>query len=345
MSAKFFLGIDVSKKTLSALLTGTDGKALWSGKTVPNNEAGFGKLVENVKKTALRKAKCNDYNIAVGMESTGVYGENLAYYLSDNNDGGRIVVYELNPYAVKAFRDSLMGQNKNDAADAAAIAAYLPMAIARGQITPWVAPAMEVRQLKELSRRRGELIALLTEETNRLEKLENAHAPYAPVTENVESHVGYLEDSIKAIEEEIERLIDKNDRLRHDVELLRSIPGIGPVNSVTVTSEIGDITRFSSVKKLVSFVGVAPVEHTSGTSVYRHPKISRCGSTRVRSNLYMAALVASQVNPVIRGFYERLLEKGKNKKLALTACVRKLLHIIWGVLKNRRKFDQCYALK
>lgn len=328
MSVRFFLGIDVAKKTLSAVLTDQGGKSQWSSKSVPNNESGFNKLMESVKKTARRKSGGDSYSISAGMEATGVYGEKLAYYLNDNNDGGRISVYELNPYAVKAFRDSIMGQNKNDGVDAKVIAAYMSVAIARRQITPWVAPSREARQLKELSRRRSELSAFLTEESNRLEKLMNTHEPSALINESLCGHISYIKEAIKAIEQEIECLIDKNDDLRGDIELLRSIPGVGQVSSVTVKGEIGDITRFSGVKGLVSFVGVAPREYTSGTSVHRHPGIGRRGNVRMRAHLYMASLVASQVNPIIREFYNRLLKKGKSKKLALIACVRKLLHII-----------------
>ena len=109
--------------------------------------------------------------------------------------------------------------------------------------------------------------------------------------------------------------------------------------------ESDGLINFASVKGLVSFVGIAPREHTSGTSVFKRSKISRRGNTRIRHHLYMATLVAARVNPVIKEFYERLLNRGKCKKLALVACMRKMLHIIWGVMKNRKRFDPCYSPK
>jgi len=133
--------------------------------------------------------------------------------------------------------------------------------------------------------------------------------------------------------------------MREDIELLRSIPGIGEVTSVTLQGESDGLNNFKSVKGLVSFVGIAPSEHTSGTSVHKRPKISRRGNARIRHHLYMATMRATQVNPVIKEFYERLLNRGKCKKLALVACMRKMLHIIWGVMKHRKSFDPCYALK
>ncbi|MFA7366533.1 MAG: transposase, partial [Synergistaceae bacterium] len=89
----------------------------------------------------------------------------------------------------------------------------------------------------------------------------------------------------------------------------------------------------------------APREHSSGTSVFKKSKISRRGNSRIRHHLYMATLAAARVNPVIKEVYERLLHRGTCKKLAFVACMRKMLHIIWGVMKNRKHFDPCYSLK
>ena len=323
MSLMFFLGVDVSKKTLSVVLTDHKDKTLWSNKSIPNDETGFKKLVETVIKNASKKAGKEEYSIAAGMESTGVYGERLAYYLNGNSHNGRIVTYVLNPAAVRAFGNSVMAPNKNDSADAQLIASYLSMAVTKEQISPWKAPSPEGRALRELSSRREELTDLHASECNRLEKLECMQAP----------------------PEEIEEHIDDDPCMSEDIELLRSIPGIGDVTSVTLQGESDGLINFASVKGLVSFVGIAPREHTSGTSVFKKSKISRRGNSRIRHRLYMATLVAARVNPVIKEFYERLLNRGKCKKLALVACMRKMLHIIWGVMKNRKRFDPCYSLK
>ena len=346
MSLMFFLGVDVSKKTLSVVLTDHKDKTLWSNKSISNDEIGFKKLVETVIKNVSKKAAGKEeYSIAAGMEATGVYGERLAYYLNGNSHNGRIITYVLNPAAVRAFGNSVMAPNKNDSADAQLIASYLSMAITKGQISPWKAPSPEGRALKELSRRRDELIGLLDSEYNRLEKLECMQEPSEAIIENVNEHICYLKDSIRSLEKEIEDHIDDDPRMRDDIELMRSIPGIGEVTSVTLQGESDGLSNFTSVKGLVSFVGIAPSEHTSGTSVHRRSKISRRGNARIRHHLYMATLVATRVNPVIKEFYERLLNRGKCKKLALVACMRKMLHIIWGVIKTRKSFDPCYSLK
>ena len=345
MSLMFFLGVDVSKKTLSVVLTDHKDKTLWSNKSIPNDETGFKKLVETVIKNVSKKAGNEEYSIAAGMEATGVYGERLAYYLNGNSHNGRIVTYVLNPAAVRAFGNSVMAPNKNDSADAQLIASYLSMAVTKEQISPWKAPSPEGRALRELSRRREELTELHASECNRLEKLECMQEPPEAIVRNVREHICYLKDSIHILEKEIEEHIDNDPGMREDIELLRSIPGIGEVTSVTLQGESDGLNNFQSVKGLVSFVGIAPSEHTSGTSVFKKSKISRRGNSRIRHHLYMATLVAARVNPVIKEFYERLLNRGKCKKLALVACMRKMLHIIWGVMKNRKRFDPCYSLK
>ena len=345
MSFMFFLGVDVSKKTLSVKLCDQKDKVLWSNASISNDEMGFKRLVNRAIEQASKRSGKKEYSIYAGMESTGVYGERLAYYLDGNSHEGRIITYILNPAAVRAFGNSVASPNKNDSADAYLIASYLSMAVPKGHISPWKAPSPEGRVLRELSRRRDELIGLLMSECNRLEKLESSQEPSWEIVQNVKELVSYLKDSIHSLEKETEEHIDSHSRMREDIELLRSIPGIGEVTSVTLQGESDGLKNFASAKKLVSFVGIAPCEHTSGTSVHKRSKMSRRGNARIRHHLYMATLVATQVNPVIKEFYERLLNRGKCKKLALVACMRKMLHIIWGVMKHRQRFDPCYSLK
>ncbi len=215
----FFLGVDVSKKTLSVVLTDHKDKVFWSNKSIPNDETGFKKLVETVIKNVSKKAGKEEYSIAAGMEATGVYGERLAYYLNGNSHDGRIVTYVLNPAAVRAFGNSVMAPNNNDSADALLIASYLSMAVTKGQISPWKAPSPEGRALRELSRRRDELTGLLASEYNRLEKLECMQEPPEAIVRNVKELISYLEDSVHSLEKEIEEHIDNDPGMREDIEL------------------------------------------------------------------------------------------------------------------------------
>ena len=250
MSLMFFLGVDVSKKTLAVVLRDHKDKILWSNKSIPNDEVGFKKLVETVIKNTSKKAGKEEYSIAAGMESTGVYGERLAYYLNGNSHNGRIVTYVLNPAAVRAFGNSVMAPNKNDSADAQLIASYLSMAVTKEQISPWKAPSPEGRALRELSRRREELTELHASECNRLEKLECMQEPPEAIVRNVKEHICYLEDSIHNLEKEIEEHIDNDPGMREDIELLRSIPGIGDVTSVTLQGESDGLKTSRALRAL-----------------------------------------------------------------------------------------------
>ena len=343
MAALFCLGIDVSKSTLAVTLIGQQEKVIWSNKSIPNTQDGFKKLVEQVLRHAVKKSGGEDFVIAAGMEATGVYGEQLAHFLHGNNHEGRIIPYVLNPAAVKSYSKACMEANKNDPTDARVIASFLSVAIARGQVSPWKAPSEEERTLRALSRRREELVHLLTSEKNRLEKLNNMASPSEEVVKSVEEHIKYLKAAITKIAEDIDDHINAYPTLSRNAELLRSIPGIGEVSTATVLGEAGDISKFEGIKQFTSFVGIAPMEYTSGSSVNKRSRISRRGNTRIRHCLYMATMIAVRINPVLREFYKRLLERGKGKKVALVASMRKLLHLIWGVLKNQRMFEPQYC--
>lgn len=344
MSVTFFLGVDVSKSSLAVALTDQNGKILWSNKSIANTMAGFDKLAQETLKHASKKCSGQDFSIALGMESTGVYGEQLAYFIHDHNPEKRFIPYVLNPMAVKSFAKASLELNKNDSTDARVIASYLSVAVAREQALPWSAPSEEERRLRALSRRRGELIHLLTSEKNRLEKLENMNNPSEEVLKSVKEHIKYLQDAIEALEMDISEHISQHPNLKRNNDLLQSIPGIGDVTSTAIQGEAGDLSQFATVKHFTSFVGLAPVEYSSGSSVKRHSRISKRGNSRIRQYLYMATMIATRSNPVIRSFYERLINRGKCKKVALIACMRKMLHLIWGVLKNQSLFDPEYAV-
>ena len=136
--------------------------------------------------------------------------------------------------------------------------------------------------------------------------------------------------------------------MQEDIELLCSIPGISEVTAINILSEIVDIKRFEKAKNFVGFSGMHPFRKTSGTSVNHRGKLSKHGNNRVRHSLYMATMCAIRHNPVIKDYYQRLLNReGQDKKkkiVALVACMRKMLHIIYGVLKNKKAFDPEIAM-
>lgn len=343
MSLVFYLGIDVSKRTLAVNLKDpVKGNTLWANKSLPNNEKGFAQIAETAVKKITVKGYPAPFEIIVGMEATGVYGEHLAHYFYERREEGfRVCV--LNPAAVRSYAKSAMVKNKNDAADAHIIASYLSAAVPQGVVRDWTPPAPEESRLRALSKRREELVNLRTQEENRLEKLGEQVCPPTTVISSAEGVIEHLEMEIHRIEEEISNHIDKHPGLKSDVELMRSIPGIGEIASVVIQSETGGLGNFSNVRQLVAFAGLSPEEFSSGTSVYRRSRISKRGNKRLRCVLYLCAMVACRFNPIVRSFYERLLARGKGRQVAIVACMRKLLHLVWGVVTNKKVFDASRA--
>jgi transposase len=177
---------------------------------------------------------------------------------------------------------------------------------------------------------------MLTQEKNRLG---TAHESVIPL---IKEHMDYLTKEIKKVRNQITDLIDQNPNLRQKKELLVSIPGIGKATIAVILAELDNLEKFNHVRELVAFIGLAPKETLSGSSIKGKPRLCKIGHARLRKALYMPALVSIQCNPVMMVFYNRLKEKGKNGKVIVCAIMRKLVHIIFGILKSGKKFDPNY---
>jgi len=262
------------------------------------------------------------------LEATGNYGEDLAIYL---HEAGHLVSI-VNPARVKGFAQSELIRTKTDKIDAGIIARFcLAM-----KPEPWIPPSPEVRLLRALVRRADSLIDMLTQEKNRLA---TAHESVIPL---IKDHMGYLNKEIKKVRNQIADLIDQKPNLRQKKELLVSIPGIGKATIAVILAELDNLEKFNHVRELVAFIGLAPRETLSGSSIKGKPRLCKVGHVRLRKALYMPALVSIQCNPVMMAFYNRLKAKGKNGKLIVCAIMRKLVHIIFGILKSGKKFDPNY---
>ncbi len=152
----------------------------------------------------------------------------------------------------------------------------------------------------------------------------------------------YLDQEIEKVRKQMAELIDQDPNLRQKKKLLLSIPGIGKITIAAILAELYDLDKFNHVRELVAFIGLAPKEKISGSSIKGKPRLSKIGHGRLRKTLYMPALVSIQCNPVIILFYNRRKEKGKNGKVIVCAVMRKLVHIIFGILKSGKMFDLNY---
>ena len=321
------VGIDVSKKKLDIVLL-IDGKT--RAKVVDNSAAGHQMLL-----AWLEKSKVSTSGLHVCMESTGVYSEPVALALHKAG----ITVSVVNPGCIKGFGHSENIRNKNDIIDAGLIARYC----AAMRPEPWVPPPLEQRQLRAWSQRVQTLKDIRQQEENRLEALKISGVE--DVADHVQQLIDWLSKEIAQLEKDIDNHINHHPNLKHDADLLASIPGLGMTTVAKILGHLGDIRRFDSAKTFAAFLGVTPKQRSSGTSVRGRTMISRTGSTSLRAALYMPSLVARRHNPILRAFAERLLANGMAKKAVVVAVMHKLTHLIYGVLKTGKPFDANYLMK
>jgi transposase len=180
--------------------------------------------------------------------------------------------------------------------------------------------------LQRILARRRQLLGMLTAEKNRLPTATK------PVAKRIVAHIRWLEKELSRTDRDLEEAIKSSSALSENEELLRSVPGVGPVLARTLLAEVPELGALTH-KRVAALVGVAPLNRDSGT--LRGRRSIWGGRAEVRAALYMGALVAARRNPAIKEFYERLVAAGKPKKVALVACMRKLLAIVNAVLKHR----------
>jgi len=311
------LGIDISKKTFDAALL-IDKKN--KNKKFDNASKGFHELNRWLKANKVGTAH-------VCMEATGSYGLKLAQYLYENQFKVSIV----NPARVKGFAQSKLCRVKTDKADSELIAHFCKV------MNPdlWQPTPLHIKELQDLVNRLESLIANKTQETNRLEK-----GLSALVEANVKSHITFLNQQIKEMEKLIAAHIKSHNDLSDQYILLTSIPGVGEKTITIVLAFLSNVQKFDSAKQMVAFVGLNPKPRQSGTSVRGTSRISKTGDADLRRAFYMPAIVSLKFNPIIKDFTERLSRAGKSKMVIVVAAMRKLLHIIYGVLKNNTPFNQ-----
>jgi transposase len=318
-AATAVIGIDVSKATLDCCPPAPDGKA--RDRAFPNDPGGFAALLA----WADRHAPGGDTHF--GMEATGGYEDALATHL---HAAGRAVSV-VNPTRVKYAGVMRGRRNKTDRADARLIAEYT-----RDEAPPaWSPPAPEVRELQALVRRRDDLRQLAAHEKARLDS--PLLTPAA--RKSVARVVRLLGREADAMQAAADAVIAATPARAADRALLVSISGVGTQTASTVLAELPALDRVPSAQAAAAYCGLSPREFKSGSSVRGRTRLSKAGNARLRKALYLPTLTAIRFNPVLKGFFERLVDAGKPRMQAVGACMRKLVMICYGVLKNRAPFD------
>jgi transposase len=317
--ANTYVGIDVSKATLdTVLLNGRD-----TFKVFENTEKGFKEMQKWLEK---HKAPVS----RVCLEATGQYGFPIAEYL--HGQGHHVSV--VNPFRIKAYRKTCMVRNKTDKMDAYVIADFCK----RHEPAAWAPPEPCYAELRALTRHLDSLMGMKQQEVNR--KKSGISSVY--VLNMIVEHIAQLDKSIKDIKRQIQNFIAEQEQLKHQQELLVSIPGVGELTAAKLLAEIQDVEHFDHAKQLAAYAGVTPQQHSSGTSVHGKSRMSKMGNVYLRKSLYMPAMVAKRHNPIIQAFCERLAERNKIPKVIIGAAMRKLLHTVYGILKSGQPFDPNY---
>jgi transposase len=318
--SKITLGLDVSKAQFDAAILFENNKV--KTKKFDNKLSGFVDMTEWLKKyDALGVHAC--------LEATGIYSEALATYCSE---AGHLVSV-VNPAQIKGFAQSELVRTKTDKADNQLIARFC-RAI---QPPLWQPKPLHIRELQAWVRRLEGLQGLYQQETNRLEVVP------ACIQSSVKAIVKRLAKEIVRVKKKIKEHIEQYSALRDKKVLLETIPGIGDATIAQILAFISNIEDFKNARQLAAFVGLNPKQRQSGSSVQGHTRLSKIGNANLRKAFYMPAIVSKRYNPIIRALSERLESAGKPTMLIIGAAMRKLVHIVYGVLKSGKAFDANWA--
>ena len=308
MSEERFVGIDVAKAYLDVCVL-PEGES-WRA---ANDEAGIAALTERLVALAPQ---------SVLLEATGGLQQDVVAALVDAG----LAVQVLNPRQVRDFARATGRLAKTDKIDAAVLALF-------GQAVrpaPRMLPDRESQALKALVKRRREIQEMLTAEKIR------RHTATSRVLLSIDAHIEWLKRLLKDVDDDLDKTIRSSPVWREKDDLLRSVPGIGKVVSLVLVSGLPELGR-AARRQLSALVGVAPFNRDSG--LMRGRRTIWGGRADVRVALYQAALVATQHNTLIKAFYQRLLQAGKPKKVALVACMRKLLGILNAMLRSGERWQ------
>jgi transposase len=241
----------------------------------------------------------------------------------------------VNPARVKGYAASQMRRNKTDRLDAELLADFGRTQ----QPAVWTPPTPQLRLLQQLMRHLEDLTLARQQVQNHLEDATLSSA----LRQHWQTQLELLTAQIAQTQQAIHDHLDQHPDLKQQADLLRSIPGLGDLTIGKLLAECRDIRAFSNVRQLVAFVGLNPRHHVSGSSIHKRPTISRTGSSSLRAALFMPALTAMRFNPLLRAFADRLRARGLAGKAIVVAVMRKLLHLVYGVLKSGCPFDPNWA--
>ena len=305
MISPIYVGVDVSKDFLDVYLHPL-GKEL----RIPNTQEGLNKLIKVLANYDVRQIVC---------ESSGGYEYLMLQKLADYK------IWQVQPKRIRSFIISEGIKAKTDKIDARMIALF---ASQKQPAYQSIDSSKDQEKLAAWVKRRMDLVYDMTCENNKLRHPQEVHCK-----EFIAQHISFLENQIKTIENEINKLIKANKVLQNEAEIIESVPGVGKITAATLLAEVPELGKIGN-KQIAALVGVAPFIKQSGMS--KGTATISGGRNQVRSVLYMASLAAIRFNPPLKLFYDRLRKAGKRPKVALVAVMRKLLVILNTMICNNQ---------
>lgn len=318
-----YIGIDVSSKALSVVMS-VNGKHR-KAQLYENTPEDHKRLIALIEKLQDESIVC--------MEATGMHHFDLAVALSRSE---KITVTVINPKAAHNFAKALMQRCKTDSIDADVLASYAERMV----IVEWRRPSGAALALRALARRISATNKIKAQLKNQLGALMVTQETPEVILTQTKSLIGTLEEQIAGFRASALDIIRDNIELRDVFALITSVKGIAKASAIQLLGELLTMPNDLTVKQWVAFAGLDPRHFESGSSVAKKTRISKAGNRYIRQALYMPALVASRSEPHVAAYYKHLQEKrGLLKIQALCAVMRKILHAIYGMLRNKQSFD------
>lgn len=312
---KHYVGIDISKDTFD-VYNKERGYSRYS-----NNSQGFSSFIKTVDKST-----------CCVMEATGSYHYLLARFLYDRNVSVSIV----NPLIIKRYIQMKLHHTKTDKSDAQMICSY-----AREQpVSLWEPEPAYINQCNMLQSAVGLYFKQSTAIKNKLHSLASRGIKTGVLIQSLKRQLKQFNKEIEILENEIEELIKEYNQPMYSN--IRSIPGVGKKTALLLIASTNGFKSFENHRQLSAFFGLSPTERTSGTSIRGRSRISKAGNPKIRNNLFLCSFTAYKCNPQCRALYDRLVAKGKSKKLALIAVANKLLKQVFAIAKSGLNYDPNY---
>jgi transposase len=323
-----FVGIDISKKTLDAVCIFNKAINKSTHQQYSNDATGIKKIMSYVKK---QKGVTSD-NTLYCFEHTGIYGRKLAFMLSEK----QCCVWIEMPVAI--LRSMGLQRGKNDKVDAKRIAVYAMKNHQEAKL--WESPRKEVETLRQLIGTRERLInSLKSLKMPIKEYKQTGNKELASIIEkSIKNAVKGLEKDIEKTEQAMDEVIKTDKALTNLFQLVTSVPGIGKITAVELICFTNEFKMYTEAKQLACYCGVAPFEHTSGSSVRGKTRVNNMANKSLKTKLHLCAMTALQHDAELKTYYKRKVEEGKNKMLVINAVRNKLIQRITAVVKRQTPF-------